>query len=114
MDAPQIQYAKTEDRVNIAYWTLGEAEPLMYTPHSLWGHIQLEWEWPEWRAWYEAIASNRMLIRFDGRGTGLSDRDVSYASQDTAILDMEAVVDRPHRLRHRRLHPPGGLPCRQR
>ena len=27
MDAPQIQYAQTEDEVNIAYWTLGEFEP---------------------------------------------------------------------------------------
>ncbi len=24
MDAPQIQYARTDDGVNIAYWTLGE------------------------------------------------------------------------------------------
>ena len=24
MDAPPIQYARTDDGVNIAYWTLGE------------------------------------------------------------------------------------------
>ena len=58
---PQIQYAKTEDGVNIAYYVMGEGEPLMYTPHSLGGHIQLEWEWPEWRSWYEAIALPRRL-----------------------------------------------------
>jgi hypothetical protein len=28
MDAPPIQYARTEDGVNIAYWTLGE-EPFL-------------------------------------------------------------------------------------
>ena len=25
---PRIQYAKTEDGVNIAYWTMGEETPL--------------------------------------------------------------------------------------
>jgi hypothetical protein len=27
MDAPPIQYARTEDGVNIAYWTLGDGPP---------------------------------------------------------------------------------------
>ncbi len=27
MDAPPIQYARTEDGVNIAYWTMGTAPP---------------------------------------------------------------------------------------
>ena len=34
MDAPQIQYATTEDGVSIAYWTSGEGMPLAVLPSS--------------------------------------------------------------------------------
>ena len=27
---PRIQYAKTEDGVSIAYWTLGQGKPFVY------------------------------------------------------------------------------------
>jgi class 3 adenylate cyclase len=91
---PRIQYAKTSDGVNIAFWTLGEGSPLVYMPPSLIGHCQLEWQWPEWRAWYQRLAKGRMLIRYDYRGSGLSDRDVNRFSIDTEVLDLEAVVDR--------------------
>ena len=40
---PRIQYAKTEDGVNIAYWTLGKGSPLVYMPAGPLSHIQLEW-----------------------------------------------------------------------
>ena len=30
MDAPPIQYARTDDGVDIGYWTLGEGPPLFH------------------------------------------------------------------------------------
>ena len=36
----------------------------------------------------------RRLVRYDGRGTGLSQREVSDYSLDAWVLDLEAVVDR--------------------
>ncbi|MCH8816026.1 MAG: alpha/beta fold hydrolase [Chloroflexi bacterium] len=91
---PKIQYAKTSDGVNIAYWTLGEGMPLVYMPHPPISHIQMEWQLPERRAWYERLARTRQLIRYDGRGSGLSDRDVAEYTLDTLIIDLEAVVGR--------------------
>ena len=70
---PQIQYAKTEDGVNIAYSTLGEGKPFVFMPAPF-SHLQLDWETPEFRIWYEQLAEERMLVRYDIRGTGLSDR----------------------------------------
>ena len=32
MTEPRIQYAKTEDGVSIAYWTLGEGETFLWMP----------------------------------------------------------------------------------
>jgi class 3 adenylate cyclase len=43
---------------------------------------------------YERLARKRKLVRYDGRGSGLSDRDVADYSLDALMLDLEAVVDR--------------------
>ena len=91
---PRIQYAKTSDGVSIAYWTLGEGPPLVYMPPNLNSHIQLEWQWPAWRAWYQRVAENWKVVRYDGRGSGLSDRDVTQYSFESAVLDLEAVLER--------------------
>ncbi len=55
---PRIQYAKTEDGVSIAFWTLGEGMPLVSMPHPF-SHLQLDWEIPEFRSWEERLAKNR-------------------------------------------------------
>jgi class 3 adenylate cyclase len=91
---PRIQYAKTADGVNIAFWTLGEGMPVVEMPALPWSHIQLEWQNPGWRSFYERLAEKRRLVRYDGRGTGLSDRNVADYSLDAHMLDMQAVVER--------------------
>jgi len=91
---PRIQYAQTADGVSIAFWTLGEGMPLVQMPWMLTNHIELEWQIPEVRRWYERLAQNRKLVRYDSRGSGMSDRDVSDFPLDAQVLDLEAVVDR--------------------
>ncbi len=90
---PSLQYATTADGVSIAFWTLGDGEPLVYLVGGPWNHIEL-WEIPECRRWYERLARDRMLVRYDVRGTGLSEREVSDFSLDARVLDLEAVLDR--------------------
>jgi class 3 adenylate cyclase len=89
---PRIQYAQTADGVSIAFWTLGEGMPLVHMPWDPWSHIQLEWQDSRSRRWNERLAENRMLVRYDCRGSGLSDRDVTDFSLDCRVLDLEAVV----------------------
>jgi len=91
---PRIQYAKTTDGVNIAFWTLGEGTPFVLMPGLPWSHIQLEWQDPGQRRWYERLAERRKLVRYDGRGTGFSDRDAADYSVDAHMLDLQAVVER--------------------
>jgi len=90
---PRIQYAQTADGVSIAFWTLGEGMPLVHLPGTF-SHIQMEWQVPECRRWYERLAEKRKLVRSDPRGIGLSDRHITELSLDAWLLDMEAVVDR--------------------
>ncbi len=90
---PRIRYAPAADGVSIAFWTLGEGMPLVYMAGGPWGHVEL-WDIPECRRWYERLARKRMLVRYDVRGTGWSERDVSDHSLDALVLDVEAVVNR--------------------
>ena len=90
---PRIQYATTADGVSIAFWTLGEGVPLLYMAGGPWGHVDL-WDIPGCRRWYERLAQKRMLVRYDIRGTGFSERDVFDYSLDALVLDVEAVVNR--------------------
>ena len=89
---PRIQYAKTADGVSIAFYTLGQGMPLVYTG-SL-SHIQLEWQDAENRRWLQRLSTSRTVVRYDGRGTGLSERDASDFSVQAQALDLDAVVDR--------------------
>jgi len=90
---PRIQYARTSDGVSIAFWTLGEGNPLVHMPPVPISHIEAEMQFPELRAWHERMARQRMLVRFDVRGAGLSDREITEVSLDAYLRDLEAVVD---------------------
>ena len=90
---PQIQYCRTSDGVSIAYWTLGEGEPVVFLPPSP-HHVQLDWELDSQRSFYEWLSSRHRLIRFDARNTGLSDRGVEDVSTEARALDLDAVLER--------------------
>ncbi|HEY5640320.1 MAG TPA: adenylate/guanylate cyclase domain-containing protein [Dehalococcoidia bacterium] len=91
---PRVQYAQCEDGVSIAYWTLGDGDPFVYAPIMPFSHIQLEWGIPDCRRWYELLAAGRQLVRYDGRGSGLSDRDAADFTLEAQLLDLSAVVDK--------------------
>ena len=91
---PRIKFAQTKDGVSIAYWTLGEGMPFVQMPVAPWSHVQLELQVPLWRAWDERLAEKRLHVRYDHRGSGLSERNVTAPTLDALMLDLEAVVDR--------------------
>src|SRR3990172_11218602 len=90
---PRIQYAQSSDGVSIAYWAMGKGTPIVQTP-LLFSHIQGEWQLPTWRPFFERLSQKRTLVRYDRRGSGLSQRDVTDYSLDALVRDVEAVVDR--------------------
>jgi len=90
MAEPRIQYAQTTDGVSIAFCVMGEGPPLVHIAPAF-PHLQLEWQIPKIRAWYERLAQRRKLIRYDWRGQGLSQREIP-PSPESSVLDLEAVV----------------------
>ena len=90
---PQVQYAKTSDGVNIAFATYGEGRPLVWSQQPIVSHVQREWQIPYFRGAISALAAIGMVVRFDMRGVGLSDRDVDAFSLEARVRDLEAVVE---------------------
>jgi pimeloyl-ACP methyl ester carboxylesterase len=58
------------------------------------GYFQAEWEIPEYRTVFEALARHVQLVQYDARGNGLSQRDVRDVSFDVMMRDLNAVVRR--------------------
>ena len=90
---PQIQYAKTEDGVNIGFWTLGDGPPLIFTPGAPASPTLRSWQSEEGRRFLEVLAQHRRIIRYDNRGFGNSQRRVAEVSLDAWVADLAAVVD---------------------
>ncbi len=91
---PRIQYAKTSDGVSIAFWTMGEGMSLVHMPWGGISNAQAEWELSDFRSWYECLAAKWTLVRYDPRGAGLSERDMTDLSLESYLLDIDAVADR--------------------
>jgi class 3 adenylate cyclase len=92
---PRIRYVKSSDGVNIAYMTMGQGGTpvLMQAPLAV-SNIALELTIPELRAWYESLSRERLLVRYDYRGMGTSDRGVEDHSFMANLADLEGVADR--------------------
>ena len=87
-----IRFCKTEDGVRIAYATVGEGPPLIRVL-GWFTHLEFDWNAPWSKAAVEEMASRYSYIRYDGRGVGLSDREITDFSVDCLVKDLEAVVD---------------------
>ena len=68
----KLGFCTTDDGVRICYATVGEGPPLVKAPNWL-THLEYEWHSPIWSHWWEELSANHTLIRFDQRGSGLSD-----------------------------------------
>jgi len=56
-------------------------------------HLEYDWESPVWRPWLENWSRFHTFYRYDPRGCGLSDWNVSDFSFEALVCDLEAVVD---------------------
>jgi DNA-binding winged helix-turn-helix (wHTH) protein/pimeloyl-ACP methyl ester carboxylesterase len=88
----EIRYCTTSDGVRLAYATVGTGPPLVKASNWL-THLDFEWGSPIWRHWYAALSLHHRLVRYDERGNGMSQRDVTDVSFDTWVRDLETVVD---------------------
>jgi pimeloyl-ACP methyl ester carboxylesterase len=56
-------------------------------------NLEYDWQSPVWRHWLDALADGHTLVRYDERGGGLSDREVTGFGLEHWVGDLESVVD---------------------
>lgn len=85
----------TPGPVRLAYELSGAGEPVLAVTPGWVSHLTFDWQWPEIRAYYRRLATGRTLLRWDKRGTGLSDRPHGTDPYvlETRVCDMEAVLN---------------------
>src|SRR3989442_2562875 len=88
----KIRFCTTKDGVRLAYSTLGHGPPLVKAANWL-GHLQFDLESPIFRHWTIELSRYHEYVRYDDRGCGLSDRDVSSSTFQDWVHDLETVVD---------------------
>ena len=86
----EVRYCTTGDGVRIAYCSQGEGPPLVITPIFV-ESFSLYHLLPEIDRFLDRMLPVRRVILYDGRGTGLSQRDVTFERRGIDE-DLAAVV----------------------
>ena len=92
LTTPETRYAQSGD-VSIAYQITGNGPvDLVHFPGFV-SHVELQWKNPHFARYADQLGSFCRLIRFDKRGTGLSDRQAGIATMEERMDDVRAVMD---------------------
>ena len=90
--AQSIRYLKTRDGVRLAWAALGQG-PVLVKAATWLSHLTYDLESPIWRHWVEFLSNHYRLIRYDERGSGMSDWEVADLSAARWGEDLEAVIE---------------------
>lgn len=88
----EIQFCTTSDNIRLAYTKVGQGPPLVKAA-NLFSHLEYDWKSPIWQPWLEGWSRYHTLYRYDQRGCGISDWNVSDFSFERLVADLESIVD---------------------
>ena len=86
-----IRFCTTADGVRIAYSAVGSG-PVLVRVLGHFTHLEIEWAWPNLRHFWEELAKHFTVVRYDGRGIGLSDKFEGEFTEEGRQLDLDAVL----------------------
>ena len=87
-----VTFCRTKGSINLAIASIGHGPPLIRAAH--WAtNIEYDWESSITGPLLQRLAMRFHLVRYDGRGAGLSDRNVGDISFATMLEDLETVID---------------------
>jgi pimeloyl-ACP methyl ester carboxylesterase len=88
----RIGFTTAPDGVQLAYGVSGSGPPLVRAPVWM---THLDWDWRSLAigAWQQRPGLHNTFVRFDYRGTGLSQRGVAIDGLEQQVNDMKAVVN---------------------
>jgi pimeloyl-ACP methyl ester carboxylesterase/DNA-binding winged helix-turn-helix (wHTH) protein len=88
----EITFCRSADGVHLAVASAGRGPPVVKTANWL-THIEHDWQLRVTGPLFAQLAAQHRLIRYDQRGNGLSDWQISDFSFAALVKDLEAVVD---------------------
>ena len=88
----RIRFCRGHDGIRIAYATSGSG-PVLLKPANWLTHLEYDWSSPVWRHWLSELSRDHTLLRYDERGSGLSDRAPGDVSFESWVRDLETIVD---------------------
>ena len=89
---PNVRYARNGE-VSIAYQVLGEGPQDLVFVTGFVSHLEVLWEAPQVRRFFERLASFSRLIIWDKREQGLSDRMGHPPTLEQGMDDLATVLD---------------------
>jgi pimeloyl-ACP methyl ester carboxylesterase len=84
----EIRFCTAPDGVRLAYARVGQGPPLVKVANWL-SHLEYDWDSPVWQPWLDGWSRFHTFYRYDMRGCGLSDWDVTDFSIDKLVGDLE-------------------------
>jgi pimeloyl-ACP methyl ester carboxylesterase len=79
------------DGTEVAYASAGAGRPLVYVMGWL-SHLELGWNLPAERGFYESLAAGCRLVRYDRPGCGLSSATDRRPSLDSELEQLDAIA----------------------
>jgi pimeloyl-ACP methyl ester carboxylesterase len=87
-----VRYARSGE-LSIAYQVTGGGPPDLLLVPGFVSHLEIDWREPRHARFLDRLGASARLIRFDKRGTGLSDRPPGFPDLETRMDDLRAVMD---------------------
>ncbi|MDQ6524535.1 alpha/beta fold hydrolase [Nocardioides sp. LHD-245] len=104
-----VRFCRTDDGVRLAWARHGSGPPLLIV--SCWlSHLQYDWQSPVWRHFLDDLGALATVVRYDERGFGLSEWQVSDFSLERRLADLETLVEATGLERFAVLGMSGGAP----
>jgi pimeloyl-ACP methyl ester carboxylesterase len=91
MSELSIQYTKTDDGAAIAYAVAGHGPP-MVRMHAFVTTFATEWRDPVFGVFHHEMSAQYQTLLYDGRGSGMSQRDAADMSMEARLRDLDAVI----------------------
>ena len=91
----KVRFVAADDDLRLAVATVGQGRTLVRTATWL-THVENDWRSPVWRHHLVELGNRFQFVRYDPRGCGLSDWDISSSDLTDLgrwVADLEVVVD---------------------
>jgi pimeloyl-ACP methyl ester carboxylesterase/DNA-binding CsgD family transcriptional regulator len=92
LEQQEVRFCRADDGVRLAWARHGSGPPLLIV--SCWlSQLQHDWESPVWRHFLDDLGEVATVVRYDERGFGLSEWDVTDFSLERRLADLETLVE---------------------